>query len=78
MLGQLRIKALREEFISKLMLDLEAEGFSFRDLLLALADWAEANPEWQLAAYHLEQAATPPPNQSPNSEQSDSAKAEQA
>lgn len=55
-LQDLRRKAL-SSLISEMMTDLESEGFDFRDLLLALADWAESNPQGQGAAYHLEQAA---------------------
>ncbi|MFN6559991.1 MAG: hypothetical protein RMY28_009305 [Nostoc sp. ChiSLP01] len=58
-LKQLRIKALTE-LISILIPDLEAEGFSFPDLLLALAEWSENSPTWRNAAYYLEQAANPP------------------
>lgn len=75
MLSQLRIKALTE-FISNVIPDLEAEGFNFRDLLLALAEWSEANPKWQKAAYYLEQAANPP-NQPQTESQSDQQEAEQ-
>ena len=60
MLKQLRIKALTQLLAASLIPDLEAEGFSFSDLLLALAEWADTNPQWRDAVYHLEQAATPP------------------
>ncbi|MCC5641079.1 hypothetical protein LC593_35720 [Nostoc sp. CHAB 5844] len=56
--AQMRLKVL-SEFTSSLISELEAEGFTFRDLLLALADWSESSPNWQAAAYHLEQAANP-------------------
>lgn len=72
--AQMRIKAL-SEFTSSLMSDLESEGFTFRDLLLALADWSE-NSDKQGAAYYLEQAASPPPSQSQHESPSEQSKAE--
>ncbi|MHC5827829.1 MAG: hypothetical protein ACYT04_71075, partial [Nostoc sp.] len=65
--AQMRIKAL-SEFISGLISDLEQEGFTFRDLLLALADWSENQPDnRQSAAYYLEQAAVAPLGETPRS-----------
>ncbi|MEH2393713.1 MAG: hypothetical protein V7K21_19300 [Nostoc sp.] len=74
--AQMRIKAL-SEFTSGLISDLEQEGFTFRDLLLALADWSEnQSNNWQNAAYYLEQAASPPQAQSQHESPSDQPKAE--
>lgn len=72
---QMRIKAL-STFMSSLMSDLEAEGFTFPDLLYALAEWSENSDNWQSAARFLELAASPP-NQCQTEGQSESAKAEQ-
>ncbi|QLE42284.1 hypothetical protein FD723_18870 [Nostoc sp. C052] len=74
--AQMRIKAL-SEFTSNLISDLESEGFTFRDFLLALADWSEnQSNNWQSAAYYLEQAASPPPSQSRRESPSEQPKAE--
>jgi hypothetical protein len=63
--AQMRIKAL-SEFTSSLISDLEQEGFTFRDLLLALADWSENQSDnWQGAAYYLELAAVAPLGETP-------------
>lgn len=76
--AQMRIKAL-SGFMSSLISDLESEGFTFRDLLLALADWSENQNNWQSAAYYLELAASPPPQSQPQRESpSEQSKAEQA
>ena len=75
MFAQMRIKAL-SEFTSSLISDLEQEGFTFRDLLLALADWSENQPERQGAAYYLEQAASPPQSQPQHESPSEQSKAE--
>jgi hypothetical protein len=72
---QMRIKAL-SEFTSSLISDLESEGFTFRDLLLALADWSENQSDKQGAAYYLEQAASPPLSQSQHEPPSEQSKAE--
>lgn len=74
--AQMRLKVL-SDFTSSLISDLEAEGFTFREFLLALADWSESSSRWQTAAYHLEQAANPPQDQSPPNQQSDSKQSEQ-
>jgi hypothetical protein len=73
--AQMRIKAL-SEFTSSLISDLESEGFTFRDLLLALADWSENQPERQSAAYYLEQAASLPQSQPQRGALSEPPKAE--
>jgi hypothetical protein len=74
-LKQLRIKALTE-LIAILVPDLEAEGFTFPDLLLALADWSESQAKWQSAAYYLEQAASLPQSQPQHELPSEQPKAE--
>jgi hypothetical protein len=63
--AQMRIKAL-SEFTSSLISDLESEGFTFRDFLLALAEWSESQAnDWQSAAYYLELAAVAPLRETP-------------